>query len=81
VQAFAIGRNVGVQFHPEIDERQLADWMAAGGEEDARDLGLDPRALIERTAAETPGARTRVAGLVDVVLRRTGALSPSSPPR
>ena len=68
VQAFAVGRDVGVQFHPEIDEHQLADWMAAGGEDDARELGLDPVALIERTARETPDARERVATLVARVL-------------
>jgi GMP synthase-like glutamine amidotransferase len=71
VQAFAIGRNVGVQFHPEIDEAQLAEWLAAGGEQDARDLGLDPAGLLAQTAKETPAARARVATLVDLVLRRT----------
>lgn len=75
VQAFAIGRHVGVQFHPEIDEAQLADWMASGGEEDARDLGLDPRELLARTAAETPAARGRVAGLVDLVLARAATFN------
>jgi GMP synthase-like glutamine amidotransferase len=74
VQAFAIGRHVGVQFHPEIDERQLADWMAAGGDEDARVLGLDPAALVARTAAETPLARARVDALVGRVLEH--ALAP-----
>jgi len=68
VQVFAIGRNVGVQFHPEIDERQLADWMAAGGEDDARELGIDPAELLARTASETPAARGRVIELVDLVL-------------
>lgn len=73
VQAFALGRHVGVQFHPEIDEAQLADWMAAGGEDDARELGLDPADLLARTARETPAARRRVADLVDLVLRHVAA--------
>jgi GMP synthase-like glutamine amidotransferase len=73
VQAFAIGRHVGVQFHPEIDEHQLAQWMGAGGAADARALGLDPEELIRRTARETPSSRGRVADLVDVVLRHTQA--------
>ncbi|HEV2426713.1 MAG TPA: hypothetical protein VGS61_00670 [Acidimicrobiales bacterium] len=73
VQAFAIGRHVGVQFHPEIDERQLAGWMAAGGDADARDLGLDPAALLARTAAETPASRERVDALVGHVLERAFA--------
>ena len=74
VQAFAVGRHVGVQFHPEIDKHQLADWMAAGGDEDARDLGLDPAALVARTADETPHARGRVDALVVRVLEH--ALAP-----
>lgn len=72
VQAFAIGRNVGVQFHPEIDEHQLGEWMKAGGEEDARQLGIDPVELLARTASETPAARERVDALVELVLRHTG---------
>jgi GMP synthase-like glutamine amidotransferase len=71
VQAFALGRDVGVQFHPEIDEAQLAGWMAAGGADEARDLGLDPDGLLARTAAETPASRARVGALVDLVLART----------
>ncbi len=77
VQAFAIGRHVGVQFHPEIDEAQLADWLSAGGDDDARELGLDPRELLARTAVETPAARERVVSLVDLVLERTGARASS----
>jgi GMP synthase-like glutamine amidotransferase len=73
VQAFAVGRNVGVQFHPEIDEAQLADWMAAGGDDETRDLGLDPAGLLAETARETPAARRRVADLVDLVLRHVAA--------
>lgn len=69
VQAFCVGRNVGVQFHPELEVTQLAEWFAAGAEQDARDLGLDPAGLLEETARETPAARVRVAELVDLVLR------------
>ncbi|HVA52701.1 MAG TPA: type 1 glutamine amidotransferase [Acidimicrobiales bacterium] len=72
VQAFAIGRNVGVQFHPEIDEHQLGEWMKAGGEEDTRQLGIDPVELVAQTARETPEARARVDDLVELVLRHTG---------
>ncbi len=71
VQAFAIGDNVGVQFHPEIDEAQLKEWLAAD-EEDARNLGLDLEALLSETARETPAARARAQELVDLFLRRVG---------
>ncbi len=56
VQAFCVGRNVGVQFHPEVDHLQLRDWFASGVEE-AREFGVDADALIEQTRLETPAAR------------------------
>jgi GMP synthase-like glutamine amidotransferase len=71
VQAFAIGRNVGVQFHPEIDEAQLKEWLASD-EDDARELGLDLEKLLDETARETPAARIRAQELVDLFLRRVG---------
>jgi GMP synthase-like glutamine amidotransferase len=69
VQAFAIGRHVGVQFHPEVDDAQLKEWLGAD-DEDVRDFGIDLDSLIERTAKETPAARVRAQDLVDVFLRR-----------
>ena len=71
VQAFSIGQNVGVQFHPEIDEAQLKEWLAAD-EEETRELGLDLDALLSETARETPAARVRAQELVDLFLRRVG---------
>ncbi len=67
VQAFAIGRHVGVQFHPEIDAAQLRDWFEAGGD-DARSLGYNPTALVGQTADEEPRARDRARELIDVVV-------------
>lgn len=67
VQAFAIGRNVGVQFHPEIDDAQLAQWFAAG-EGEVRAFGADPEQLLAQTARETPAARLRALDLVDLFL-------------
>jgi GMP synthase-like glutamine amidotransferase len=67
VQAFCVGRNVGVQFHPEIDHLQLKDWFASGIEE-AREFGVDADALIEQTKHETPAARERAVDLVDLFL-------------
>jgi GMP synthase-like glutamine amidotransferase len=69
VQVFAVGKNVGVQFHPEVDDAQLADWFASGDDNGARDLGVDPSALLEQTARETPAARVRTAELVELFLR------------
>lgn len=67
VQAFSIGRNVGVQFHPEVDHVQLRDWFASSAEE-ARRFGIDVDVLIEQTERETPAARERAADLVDLFL-------------
>jgi GMP synthase-like glutamine amidotransferase len=69
VQAFALGRHVGVQFHPEIDDAQLKEWLDSD-EDDARELGLDVAALLEETARETPAARIRTQVLVDLFLGR-----------
>ncbi|MCU1363164.1 MAG: synthase family protein [Acidimicrobiaceae bacterium] len=69
VQAFAVGHHVGVQFHPEIDDAQLKEWLAAD-EDDARELGLDVDALLAETARETPAARLRARSLVELFLSR-----------
>jgi GMP synthase-like glutamine amidotransferase len=68
VQAFAVGKSVGVQFHPEVDDVQLAGWFASGDDNGARELGVDPTALLEETARETPAARLRAVQLVDLFL-------------
>lgn len=72
VQAFSFGKNLGVQFHPELDGDQLADWLAGGGDEDARDFGHDLEELLAQTHAETPAARTRANDLVQVFLDQAG---------
>jgi GMP synthase-like glutamine amidotransferase len=71
VQAFAIGHHVGVQFHPEIDDAQLKEWLASD-EEETRELGLDVAALLDETARRTPEARVRAQELVDLFVRRAG---------
>ena len=63
VQAFALGRHVGVQFHPELDDHQLAQWLAAG-DDDVRSFGLDPHELMVQTTRETPAASDRADALV-----------------
>ncbi len=73
VQAFAYGRNVGVQFHPEIDDQQLRDWLESAAES-ARDFGHDIEELLAATAREVPAARERAARLVELFLRHSGLL-------
>jgi GMP synthase-like glutamine amidotransferase len=77
VQAFAIDRHVGVQFHPEIDDVQLRDWLeTASGE--ARDFGHDIDELMAFTKAEVPAARARALALVDQVLAHNGLATPKA---
>lgn len=62
-QVFTIGRNLGVQFHPEIEARQLALWMDNGARGD-RGRRQGPRCLAEGDscrggARPPPGARAR----------------------
>ncbi len=70
VQAFRVGRHLGVQFHPEIDEAQLRDWLDSAADS-ARDFGHDIEQLLEQTARLTPDARTRVGALVDLFLENS----------
>ncbi|MGH8979467.1 MAG: aminotransferase, partial [Acidimicrobiales bacterium] len=68
VQAFTSGRDLAVQFHPELDAAQLERWFDSGGRVTAVLKGKDPDALLAQTAHEEPEARRRAATLVDTYL-------------
>src|SRR5215472_14762416 len=73
VQAFALGRHLAVQFHPEVDVAQLRGWLDAGGRAEAKRAGVDPDRFLADTAAEEPAARDRAQRLVATALRIAAA--------
>jgi len=64
IQAFSLDRNLAVQFHPEIERRQLTEWINAGSEGEMRDLGVDIDAIMAETEAREPIARRNVTALI-----------------
>jgi GMP synthase-like glutamine amidotransferase len=55
-QAYVIGKNLGLQFHPEVTPQIMDNWVRAYRHElDAE--GVDPDALLEETKQRAPQAR------------------------
>ncbi|MFF3611398.1 type 1 glutamine amidotransferase [Streptomyces sp. NPDC002580] len=70
VQAFRVGRSLGVQFHPEITTSTVSGWLDLGGREQCLREGVDPDALLARSRAMEPRARANARHLVDAFLDR-----------
>jgi GMP synthase-like glutamine amidotransferase len=67
-QAFILGRNLAVQFHPEMNSAILASWMATGGAEEMDRLGLNVDELVRQTDERDASNRERAHKLVDLFL-------------
>ena len=73
-QAFTNGRNLGVQFHPELTPEMLLGWLNNGGRDLVIKDGQDPDVLLAHTKAEQAAAKERTNQLVDAFLRDVAKL-------
>ncbi|WP_108661435.1 type 1 glutamine amidotransferase [Acuticoccus kandeliae] len=69
-QAFQIGRAVGVQFHPEVDERIIASWVDEAIHS-GHPLEFDPATFLPAAVEEVERASERTRALVADMLKRT----------
>jgi GMP synthase-like glutamine amidotransferase len=80
-QAFAVGRALGLQFHPEVNADVLETWLAAGGEDELAKAGRDVPSLLAQTRQLTGAAAVRAQTLIrrfvtDVARRPAAPLPP-----
>jgi GMP synthase-like glutamine amidotransferase len=63
-QAFVLGRTLGLQFHPEVDEELLEMWLAGNGRDEIAELSLTADQLRSSTTRVVDDATKRVHALV-----------------
>jgi GMP synthase-like glutamine amidotransferase len=69
VQAYRVGRSLGVQFHPEVTAVDITMWLENGGDAQVRALGIDPADLLAEAARQETAARARAEALTDHYLK------------
>jgi len=78
-QAYVIGRNLGVQFHPEVTDEIMDRWVATYRHElDAE--GVDPDALLHETRRNTAATRSASIRLMDGFFDHVAGLARSERP-
>lgn len=77
-QLYRIGRNVGTQFHPEVDPAHLERWLSMASPEVL--AGIDVDAIRADTRHHETAARRRCAALVDWFLDEVSGLGAQLPP-
>jgi GMP synthase-like glutamine amidotransferase len=73
-QAYIINKTLGLQFHPEIDEVALKQWLDWGGDREVLKDGQDPDVMLSQTRAFSKVARERTYALVDGFLSKVAGL-------
>ena len=70
-QAFRVGPHLGVQFHPEVTESIMEEWVDVYPHE-LREVGVDPEVLMAQTRAVVTSSQAHAAELLEDYLTDIG---------